>query len=149
MITLICISGRIDAQVKPPDVDIVGVGLSALMYVFVISLFSEFMLNDVSFLIRIGYTTLPMFWQPLMLKGKIESSALQRARKLLLPLLPSAMFVVVPPGDESKPVTCPVCHEQLKSEFLEDDEEWVWKNAISMRGKVRAASLEYWFVIVR
>ncbi|KAF9514172.1 hypothetical protein BS47DRAFT_901369 [Hydnum rufescens UP504] len=51
-----------------------------------------------------------------------------------------AMFVVVPPGDESKPITCPVCRDQLKSEFLEDDEEWVWKNAISVRGKVYHAT---------
>jgi pre-mRNA cleavage complex 2 protein Pcf11 len=52
-----------------------------------------------------------------------------------------AMFVVVPPGDESKPITCPVCRDQLKSEFLEDDEEWVWKNAIRVRGKVRRVQI--------
>lgn len=41
-----------------------------------------------------------------------------------------AMFVIVPPGDEAKPVRCPICKEALKSEFLEDDEDWVWKNAL-------------------
>lgn len=41
-----------------------------------------------------------------------------------------AMFVVVPPGDEAKSIRCPICKETLKSEFLEDDEEWVWKNAV-------------------
>jgi pre-mRNA cleavage complex 2 protein Pcf11 len=40
-----------------------------------------------------------------------------------------ALFVVVPPGDEAKHVTCPICKEVFKSEFNEDDEEWIWKNA--------------------
>ena len=35
-----------------------------------------------------------------------------------------AMFVVVPPGDEAKSISCPICKEPLKSEFMEDDEEW-------------------------
>jgi hypothetical protein len=48
-----------------------------------------------------------------------------------------ALFVVVPPGDEAKPISCPICKESLKSEFLEDDEEWVWKNAIMKDDKVR------------
>ncbi|KZP09586.1 hypothetical protein FIBSPDRAFT_701190, partial [Athelia psychrophila] len=41
-----------------------------------------------------------------------------------------ALFIVVPPGDEAKPISCPICKETIKSEFLEDDEDWVWKNAI-------------------
>ena len=36
-----------------------------------------------------------------------------------------AMFVVVPPGDEAKPISCPICKETLKVEFLEDHDEWV------------------------
>lgn len=47
------------------------------------------------------------------------------------------MYVVVPPGDESKTIKCPICKEQLKTEFMEDDEEWVWRNAIMVKGKVR------------
>lgn len=38
-------------------------------------------------------------------------------------------YVVVPAGDEAKPIACPICKETIKSEFLEDDEDWVWKNA--------------------
>ena len=45
-------------------------------------------------------------------------------------------FVVVPPGDEAKPISCPICKEPLKSEFLEDDEEWVWRNAVKKDDKV-------------
>ncbi|KAJ7283542.1 hypothetical protein C8J57DRAFT_1171278 [Mycena rebaudengoi] len=41
-----------------------------------------------------------------------------------------AQYVVVPPGEEAKPVSCPICKEPFKSEFLEDDEEWVWRNAV-------------------
>jgi pre-mRNA cleavage complex 2 protein Pcf11 len=47
------------------------------------------------------------------------------------------MHVVVPPGEESKVVKCPICKEQLDTQFLEDDEEWVWRNAITVKGKVR------------
>ncbi|KJA18873.1 hypothetical protein HYPSUDRAFT_120530, partial [Hypholoma sublateritium FD-334 SS-4] len=40
-----------------------------------------------------------------------------------------AQYVIVPQGDEAQTVSCPICKESLKSEFLEDDEDWVWKNA--------------------
>lgn len=47
-----------------------------------------------------------------------------------------ATFVVVPPGDEAKPISCPICKETLKSEFMEDDEEWVWRNAVKKDDRV-------------
>jgi pre-mRNA cleavage complex 2 protein Pcf11 len=47
-----------------------------------------------------------------------------------------ARFVVVPPGDEAKHDTCPICWEVFKSEFIEDDEEWIWKNALKIDDKV-------------
>ena len=47
-----------------------------------------------------------------------------------------AMFVVVAPGEEAKPFSCPVCKEPMKCEFLEDEEEWVWKNAMKRDDKV-------------
>lgn len=47
-----------------------------------------------------------------------------------------AQTVVVPPGDEAKSLACPICKEILKSEFLEDDEDWVWRNATVKEGKV-------------
>jgi hypothetical protein len=34
-----------------------------------------------------------------------------------------ARYVVVPPGDEAKLVSCPICEKTVKSEFLEDDED--------------------------
>ncbi|KAJ8475302.1 hypothetical protein ONZ51_g6652 [Trametes cubensis] len=51
-----------------------------------------------------------------------------------------AMHVVVPPGDEAKPISCPICKELLKSEFLEDDEEWVWRNAIKKDDRIYHAT---------
>ena len=45
-------------------------------------------------------------------------------------------FVVVAPGEEAKMIVCPVCKEALKPEFQEEEEEWVWKNAVSVGGKV-------------
>lgn len=52
-----------------------------------------------------------------------------------------AMTVVVPPGDEAKPISCPICKEHLKSEFLEDEEEWVWRNAVQKDDKVCVLTL--------
>ncbi|EJF61180.1 hypothetical protein DICSQDRAFT_86616 [Dichomitus squalens LYAD-421 SS1] len=51
-----------------------------------------------------------------------------------------AMFVVVPPGDEAKAISCPICKEPLKSEFLEDDEEWVWRNAVKKDDRIYHAT---------
>jgi pre-mRNA cleavage complex 2 protein Pcf11 len=45
-------------------------------------------------------------------------------------------YVVIPLGDEAKTVVCPICKETLKPEFLEDEEEWVFKNAIEVNNKV-------------
>ena len=47
-----------------------------------------------------------------------------------------AQYVIVPRGDEAQTVSCPICKESLKSEFLEDDEDWVWKNATKKDDKV-------------
>jgi pre-mRNA cleavage complex 2 protein Pcf11 len=51
-----------------------------------------------------------------------------------------AMHVVVPPGDEAKSIRCPICQETLKCEFLEDEEEWVWCNAIKKDEKIYHAT---------
>ena len=45
-------------------------------------------------------------------------------------------FVVIPLGDEAKTVTCPICKEVLSPDLLEEDEEWVFKNAVDINGKV-------------
>jgi pre-mRNA cleavage complex 2 protein Pcf11 len=37
-----------------------------------------------------------------------------------------ALYVIVPPGNEAKPVSCPICEETIKSDFL--DEDWICKN---------------------
>lgn len=57
-----------------------------------------------------------------------------------------ASYVLVPPGDESKSVQCPICKETLKCEFLEEDEDWAWKNAVRVQGRVsilHSALLDY------
>lgn len=48
-----------------------------------------------------------------------------------------AMTVVVQPGHETKSISCPICKEVLKPEFNEDDEEWVWRNAVLKDDRVR------------
>lgn len=47
-----------------------------------------------------------------------------------------ASYVVIPPGDEARRTTCPICKETIKTEFLDDEEEWVWRNAVSVKGKI-------------
>ncbi|GBE79674.1 hypothetical protein BKA93DRAFT_758248 [Sparassis latifolia] len=47
-----------------------------------------------------------------------------------------SLYVVVPSGDEAKSISCPICKEPLKSEFLEDDEEWVWRNAVKKDDRI-------------
>lgn len=64
----------------------------------------------------------------------IAAAAAERDAKL------RKMCVVVPPGDESKTITCPICKETLQTEFNEDEEEWVWRNAIRAKTKVRRQS---------
>ncbi|OCH92929.1 hypothetical protein OBBRIDRAFT_393575 [Obba rivulosa] len=70
----------------------------------------------------------------------VNSSAAQAAEAALREAELRAMFVVVPPGDEAKSISCPICKEPLKSEFLEDDEEWVWRNAVRKDEKIYHAT---------
>jgi len=51
-----------------------------------------------------------------------------------------ALFVVVAPGEEAKPFSCPVCKEPMRCEFLEDEEEWVWKSAVKKDDKIYHAT---------
>ncbi|KAL0949436.1 hypothetical protein HGRIS_009494 [Hohenbuehelia grisea] len=68
--------------------------------------------------------------RPLNSKAAAAAEVAQREAEL------RAQYVVVPPGDEAKTISCPICKESLKSEFLEDDEDWVWKNAVMKDGRV-------------
>ncbi|KAL1747711.1 hypothetical protein HDZ31DRAFT_31382 [Schizophyllum fasciatum] len=52
----------------------------------------------------------------------------------------AAQFLVIPPGEEALPIPCPICKEHLKSEFLEDEEEWVWRNAVRKEDKLYHAT---------
>jgi pre-mRNA cleavage complex 2 protein Pcf11 len=55
---------------------------------------------------------------------------------------------LVPPGDEAKPVSCPICKETIWSEFLEDDEDWVWKNAIVKDDRVCLNSMHSFLLLL-
>lgn len=75
--------------------------------------------------------------RPINAKAAAAAAASQRDADL------RAQFVVVPPGDEAMPVSCPICKEVLKSEFLEEDEEWVWKNAVRKEDRVSYPSQSF------
>jgi len=66
------------------------------------------------------------------LNGKAAAAAELAERDAEL----QASYVVVPPGDEAKAISCPICKEILKSEFLEENEDWVWKNAVMKDDRV-------------
>ncbi|KAF7776009.1 hypothetical protein Agabi119p4_4402 [Agaricus bisporus var. burnettii] len=51
-----------------------------------------------------------------------------------------SQYVTVPPGDEAKPLSCAICKEVLQIEFLEDEEEWVWRNAVKKDDRVYHAT---------
>jgi len=70
------------------------------------------------------------------LTGKLAAAEEKAKREAEL----RAMFVVVAPGEEAKPFSCPVCKEPMKCEFLEDEEEWVWKNAVKRDDKIYHAT---------
>ncbi|KIJ70064.1 hypothetical protein HYDPIDRAFT_35501 [Hydnomerulius pinastri MD-312] len=72
--------------------------------------------------------------RPTSFKAVAAAEAAQRDAEL------RAQFVVVPPGDEAKSISCPICKETMKSEFLEDDEEWVWKNAVKHHDRIYHAT---------
>ena len=47
-----------------------------------------------------------------------------------------SQHVIVPPGEEARVISCPICKETLNFEFLEDEEEWAWTNATKKDDKV-------------
>ncbi|KAG6869287.1 hypothetical protein C0993_000040 [Termitomyces sp. T159_Od127] len=51
-----------------------------------------------------------------------------------------AKFIVVPPGAEAKQISCPICKETFKSEFSEEEEDWIWRNAVTIDDRVYHAT---------
>ena len=75
--------------------------------------------------------------RPLTAKAAAAAESARRDAEL------RAQYVVVPAGAEAAPLACPICKETLVPEFQEDDEEWVWKNAVRFDGRVRRSSFFY------
>ncbi|KAI6043234.1 hypothetical protein EDC04DRAFT_2600404 [Pisolithus marmoratus] len=51
-----------------------------------------------------------------------------------------AQFVVVQPGHKAKSIYCLICKETMKSKFLEDDEDCVWRDAVRKDDKIYHAT---------
>lgn len=47
-----------------------------------------------------------------------------------------ASYVVVPAGEETKSMRCPVCKEAIRSEFWEEEEEWIWRGSVKVKEKI-------------
>ncbi|KAG6822790.1 hypothetical protein H0H92_012589, partial [Tricholoma furcatifolium] len=41
-------------------------------------------------------------------------------------------FIIVPSGAEAKQFSCPICKETSKPEFSDEEEDWVWRNAVTV-----------------
>ncbi|KAI6002504.1 hypothetical protein EDC04DRAFT_2972471 [Pisolithus marmoratus] len=54
-----------------------------------------------------------------------------------------AQFVVVLPGDKAKSIYCLICKETMKSKFLEDDKDWVWRDAVRKDDNISMATVLY------
>lgn len=52
-------------------------------------------------------------------------------------------YVPVPHGSELALKPCPICKELFQSEWSEDLEEWIWRNAVLVEGKYYHASCYY------
>lgn len=62
--------------------------------------------------------------------GAGQQSGLTPAARAAL----SKKFVVQPADPEVAARGCPICKEPFKGEFSEDEEEWIWKNAVEHEG---------------
>ena len=51
--------------------------------------------------------------------------------------------VVVPMDSTVASLPCPICKEKFQSEWSEDDEEWIWRNAVEIDGIYYHASCFY------
>ena len=51
-------------------------------------------------------------------------------------------FVPVPSDPELSSKPCPICKESFKSQWSEDEEEWIWLNAIEVDGVVSATLIQ-------
>ncbi|KAG6831134.1 hypothetical protein H0H92_012559 [Tricholoma furcatifolium] len=49
-------------------------------------------------------------------------------------------FIIVPSGAEAKQFSCPICKETFKPEFSDEEEDWVWRNAVTVDEKVYHAT---------
>ncbi|KAN0061413.1 mRNA 3' end processing factor [Thecaphora frezii] len=52
-------------------------------------------------------------------------------------------FVAAPTDPELSAKPCPICKESFKSQWSEDEEEWIWLNAIEVDGVYYHASCHY------
>ena len=51
-----------------------------------------------------------------------------------------SMTVPVPSDAEDAAKECPICKEKFKGEFSEEDEEWVWLNALESDNEIYHAT---------
>jgi hypothetical protein len=45
-------------------------------------------------------------------------------------------WVTMPPNPAGKK-QCPICKEEFVDEFVQDEEEWIWRNCVKVKNSVR------------
>jgi hypothetical protein len=63
---------------------------------------------------------------------KVDAAAIAKKREEL-----QSAWIPVPSDPTKAALPCPICKEKFISEFNEDEEEWIWKNAVEADGQVR------------
>lgn len=70
-------------------------------------------------------------------------SAISSAQQSHLKAQFDSSFVITPSDPEIASEPCPICKEPFKSEFSEDEEEWIWKGTIKENGVYYHASCHH------
>lgn len=72
-------------------------------------------------------------------RGEGQKGGSSAAQEAALRASFAAAFVVAPTDPEKAAHPCPICKEPFKSEWSEEEEEWLWRNAQEVDGTVSCA----------
>lgn len=65
-------------------------------------------------------------------EAKKQAAATAEILNKTVPVPPAALNAKA----DSEVSQCPICKEHFKNEYSEEEEDWVWRNAVEIDGKV-------------
>lgn len=78
-----------------------------------------------------------------LVPGEEQDAVITPAQEQVLREKFASTYVVVPDDPEMAACPCRICKEKFQSEWSEDVEEWIWKNALELDGSYVHASCHY------